>query len=129
MTRALIDSVGRMPRRLKSSKNRQTPTRMPYSCQLQFGTSGSNVTPVGGGMTCRAIGRAISQTSKLTMLQTMMRPLLGSRSGGRSTIAEYGARWFGGFDPAGTIGVVMWDSPSKDRLYTGTVLPGPNLRG
>src|SRR5215467_1361116 len=115
-----------MPRRLNSSKKRQAPTRMPYSCQLQFGTSGRSEMPVGGGITWRAMGREISQTSRLTMLQTMMRPLLGSLSGGRSTIAEYGARWLGGIDPAGTIGAVMWDSPSKDRLYTGTVLPGPN---
>src|SRR6516162_228276 len=107
MTRALIDRVGRMPRRLKSSKNRQTPTRMPYSCQLQLGTSGSSEMPVGGGITCRAMGREISQTSRLTMLQTMIRPLLGSRNGGRSTIAEYGARWLGGADPAGTMGVVI----------------------
>src|SRR5215813_3606839 len=96
-----------MPRRLNSSKNRQTPTRMPYSCQLQLGTSGSSEMPVGGGITCRAMGREMSHTSKLTMLQMITRPLLGSLSGGRSTMAEYGARWLGGFDPVGTMGVVM----------------------
>ena len=52
-----------MPSRANSSKNRQAPTRMPYSCQLQFGTSGSSGTPVGAGSTWRAIGLAMSQTS------------------------------------------------------------------
>ena len=61
--RALAASVGLMPSRLNSSKKRQAPTRMPYSCQLQFGTSGSSTCPVGAGITCRAIGRPMSQTS------------------------------------------------------------------
>src|SRR5207249_11664783 len=62
---------------------------MPYSCQLQFGTSGRSETPVGAGSTCRAIGFAISQTSRLTMVQTTMRLPTGSLSFGRSTMAEY----------------------------------------
>src|SRR5690349_23421083 len=78
--------------RLNRSKKRHTPTRMPYSCQLQFGTSGKCVTPVGGASTWRAIGLPMSQTSRLTMLQNMRRALFGSLSAGRSTMAEKGER-------------------------------------
>ncbi|KAF0118243.1 MAG: hypothetical protein FD152_4712, partial [Xanthobacteraceae bacterium] len=59
---------------------------MPYSCQLQFGTSGSSTWPVGAGMTWRAIGLEMSQTSRLTMVQSTTRALPGSFSGGRSTM-------------------------------------------
>src|SRR5712691_6427169 len=68
---------------------------MPYSCQLQFGTSGKNVVPAGGTSTCRGIGREISHTSMFTIVQTMTRSSLGKRSFGRSTIAEYFARSLG----------------------------------
>src|SRR5579875_176888 len=91
-TRALIATVGRIPSRPNNSKKRHTPTRMPYSCQAQFGTSGSKTCPVGAGRTCRAIGREISQNSRLTIVHTATRAPPGSLSGGRSTIAEYGAR-------------------------------------
>ena len=87
-TLALIDRVGRIASRANSSKKRHTPTRIPYSCHAQFGTSGSNTWPVGAGSTCRAIGRAMSQNSRLTMVQTTSRARLGKTSGGRSTIAE-----------------------------------------
>src|SRR6185437_14088023 len=78
---------------------------MPYSCQLQFGTSGSKGTPVGAGSTCRAIGLEISQTSRLTMVQTIMRAPPGNFSGGRSTMAEYSERSRGSMGPvmAGTL--------------------------
>src|SRR4029077_11600407 len=65
---------------------------MPYSCQLQFGTSGRSGTPVGAGRTCRAIGLEMSQTSRLTMDHTTMRAPPGSLRGGRSTMAEYSQR-------------------------------------
>jgi hypothetical protein len=42
----------------------------------------------GAGITCRAIGREMSHTSRLTIDQTMMRAPPGSWSGGRSTMAE-----------------------------------------
>ena len=77
-----------MPRRSNSAKKRQTPTRMPYSCQDQFGTSGSMVWPVGGGSTWRAIGLPISQTSRFTMGQMTIRAPPGKRRAGRSTMAE-----------------------------------------
>src|SRR5579862_8744111 len=87
---------------------------MPYSCQLQFGTSGSKGTPVGAGSTCRAIGFEISQTSRLTMVQTIMRAPLGSFSGGRSTMAEYSTR------SRGSMGPVMAVTSSSIRKATGS---------
>src|SRR3989304_1609715 len=75
---------------------------MPYSCQLQFGTSGRSGTPVGAGSTCRAIGPAMSHTSRLTIVQTTTRAPPGSWSGGRSTIAEYSTRSRGIIATAGT---------------------------
>src|SRR5262249_47665186 len=91
-TRALMAIVGWIFCRLNRSKNRHTPTRIPYSCQLQLGTSGRCVMPVGGASTCRAIGLPMSQTSRLTMVQNARRAPPGSLSVGRSTIAEYSAR-------------------------------------
>src|SRR5215469_2976893 len=85
-------SVGWIFCRLNKSKNRHTPTRIPYSCQLQLGTSGRCVMPVGGASTCRAIGLPMSQTSRLMMVQNIRRAPPGSLSAGRSTIAEYWAR-------------------------------------
>src|SRR5580692_3687512 len=72
---------------------------MPYSCQLQLGTSGSKGTPVGAGSTWRAIGLEMSQTSRLTMVQTIMRAPPGNFSGGRSTMAEYSVRSRGSMGP------------------------------
>src|SRR3954447_5275240 len=77
-----------MPSRLYRRKKRQTPPRIPYSCHAQFGTSGNSTWPVGAGRTCRAIGREMSQTSRLTIVQTTRRAPPGRRNGGRSTIAE-----------------------------------------
>src|SRR6516162_5906736 len=105
-TRALIDKVGRIPRRLNKSKKRQTPTRIPYSCQVQLGTSGSSGCPVGGGSTCRAIGREIDQYSRLTIVHTTTRAPPGNLSGGRSTIAENVLR-LRGIIPAPGCGVIM----------------------
>src|SRR5262249_35894158 len=85
-------TVGWIFCRLNRSKNRHTPTRIPYSCQLQLGTSGRWLTPLGGASTCRAIGLPMSQTSRLTMVQNTRRAPPGSFSAGRSTIAEYSAR-------------------------------------
>src|SRR6266853_244346 len=94
-TRALIDRLGRIPSFSYSAWKRQKPTRIPYSCQLQFGTSGKNVVPAGGTSTCRGIGREMSHTSMFTIVHTTMRSPLGKRSFGRSTIAEYFARSLG----------------------------------
>src|SRR5271167_2802138 len=91
-TRALIDRVGRIESRANNSKKRHTPTRMPYSCHAQLGTSGSSTWPVGAGSTCRAIGREIDQNSRLTIVHTTIRAWPGNLSGGRSTIAEKALR-------------------------------------
>ena len=90
-----------MPCFLNRSKKRQTPTRMPYSCQVQWGTSGSSGTPVGAGSTWRAIGLPMSQTSRLTIGHTTSRAPPGSFRGGRSTIAEKSQR------SRGIMGLVM----------------------
>src|SRR3954464_2985231 len=68
---------------------------MPYSCQLQLGTSGIITTPVGAGRTWRAIARAMSHTSRFPMVQMAPRAPPGSFSAGRSTIAENSWRWRG----------------------------------
>ena len=67
---------------------RHTPTRMPYSCQLQLGWSGSIGTPWGGGITMRAIGRAMSHTSSASTGQSARRAPPGSLRGLRSMMAE-----------------------------------------
>jgi hypothetical protein len=90
-TRAFSARVGLIFKESYRLLKRQNPTRIPYSCHAQFGTSGSNGTPVGAGITCLAMGLDISQTSKLTILQTMTFAPPGNFSGGRSTIAENGA--------------------------------------
>src|SRR3954471_8000706 len=81
-----------MPSESYSFLKRQKPTRMPYSCHAQLGTSGSKGTPVGAGSTWRAIGRAMSQTSRFTMVQTITLAPPGNFRGGRSTMAENSAR-------------------------------------
>ena len=94
-TRAFKETVGRMPAFSKAARMRQMPTRMPYSCQVQLGTSGTGATPPGGGETMRGMARAMSHSSILTTGQTTMRAPPGSLSGGRSTMAENGRRSFG----------------------------------
>jgi hypothetical protein len=80
---ALIDMVG-VTRAFSSARlSRQNPTRIPYSYQVQFGISGIGVWPIGGCESCRAIGRVISHSSTFTTVQTIMRPLPGSRREGR----------------------------------------------
>src|ERR1700678_953760 len=81
-----------MPSFSNSLKYRQTPTRIPYSCQAQLATSGIIVCPEGAGMAVRGIGREMSHTSRLTIVQIMTLPPLGGFKRGRSTIAEYGLR-------------------------------------
>ena len=44
-----IARVGIILKSLNISFSRQKPTRLPYSCQDQFGTSGNNGCPIGGG--------------------------------------------------------------------------------
>src|SRR3954469_2090513 len=92
MTEPLMASVALISNFFSTSRKRQKPTRMPYSCQAQFGRSGWSGCPKGGGSTVRGIGRAMDHSSTFTMVQTATRAPPGSLSGGRSTIAEYGTR-------------------------------------
>src|SRR3954462_15258176 len=95
MTDPLIASVAFRENFSNAWKKRQTPTRIPYSCQAQLGRSGSSGCPYGGGSTVRGIARSIDHSSTLTMVHTATRAPPGSLSGGRSTMAEYGTRSFG----------------------------------
>src|SRR5208282_1900034 len=52
---------------------RQNPTRLPYSCQAQFGMSGIGAPPAGGVSTVRGIGWVGSHSSTLTINQTANR--------------------------------------------------------
>jgi hypothetical protein len=70
------------------STNRQNPTRLPYSCQAQFGTSGIGAPPAGGVITVRGIGGVASHSSTLIMTHTAMRAPFGSLSGARSATGE-----------------------------------------
>src|SRR5580704_4081896 len=74
---------------------RQNPTRLPYSCQAQFGTSGIGEPPAGGVSTVRGIGCVASHSSTLTMTHTAMRAPFGSLSAARSVIGEYAMRSLG----------------------------------
>ncbi len=67
---------------------RQKPTRLPYSCQAQFGMSGMGDPPAGGVSTVRGMVWSMSHSSTLTITQTAMRAPPGSLSGGRSLIGE-----------------------------------------
>ena len=67
---------------------RQKPTRLPYSCQAQFGMSGIGEPPAGGVSTVRGIGCVGSHSSTLTMTHTAMRAPSGNLSGGRSVMGE-----------------------------------------
>src|SRR5690606_32494326 len=73
-TFAFMDIVGRMPLFSKACSNRQKPTRIPYSCQVQFGISGISADiPPGGGEAWRGIGLSISHSSMLTTGQIIKR--------------------------------------------------------
>jgi len=67
---------------------RQNPTRLPYSCQAQFGMSGIGEPPAGGVKTVRGIVSLMSHSSTLTMTHTASRAPPGRTSGLRSAIAE-----------------------------------------
>src|ERR1700729_231703 len=74
---------------------RQKPTRLPYSCQAQFGTSGIGEPPAGGVNTVRGIGCVASHSSTLTMTHTAMRAPFGNLSGARAVIGEWASRSVG----------------------------------
>src|SRR5882757_9871737 len=74
---------------------RQKPTRLPYSCQAQFGMSGVGEPPAGGVNTVRGIVCLASHSSTLTITQTAMRAPFGNFRGGRVAIGEYEMRSVG----------------------------------
>ena len=78
-TCALIEVVARIFRFTSASSIRQKPTRIPYSCQAQFGTSGTVATPWGAVRYWRAIGFSMSHSSTFTMVHTAIRAPLGRR--------------------------------------------------
>src|SRR3954471_4591697 len=88
MIEPLMAKVAFKPSFSKASKKRQTPTRIPYSCQAQLGRSGSSGCPYGGGSTVRGIARSIDHSSTLTMVHTATRAPPGSLSGGPATDPE-----------------------------------------
>src|SRR5271155_1320082 len=84
-----------MPNLSSASASRQKPTRLPYSCQVQFGMSGVGTPPAGGVFTVRGIGELMSHSSMETSTQTAMRLPSGNASFGRRVIGEYGIRSIG----------------------------------
>src|SRR5208282_6531528 len=65
---------------------------MPYSCQLQFGRSGTMGWPCGGEITMRAIGRSRFHSSSAKTGHSTKRAPPGSLRGGRAWIGEYSNR-------------------------------------
>src|SRR5437763_1906780 len=92
MAPPLIAKAEGRRRRSKMSSILQKPTRFPYSCHAQFGTSGEGEPPAGGVRTVRGIGSLGFHSSTLIMIQTTRRAPPGKVSRGRSFIAEYGIR-------------------------------------
>jgi len=86
--RAQPNTVSGRPRSWKARMMRQKPTRLPYSCHAQLPTSGNRTCPCGGIRRRRGIGRVMSQTSTLTMVQTAMRAPLGKDHRGRPAMGE-----------------------------------------
>src|SRR5262245_11389678 len=85
-------TVGLTPSRAYMARMRQKATRMPYSCQLQLGRSGSCGAPCGGVITMRAIGRDRSQSSRDSTGHTTRRMPFGKRNGGRFSMGENARR-------------------------------------
>src|SRR6478609_8432058 len=89
---------------LKSSytcNNRQKPTRLPYSCQHQFGMSGIGEPPARGVSTVRGIVCVGSQSSTLVTVHTTIRAPFGSLSGWRLGMGEYAMRSVGSIPTGG----------------------------
>src|SRR5262245_66293363 len=91
---------------------RQKPTRLPYSCQAQFGISGDGAPPAGGVNTVRGIGWRMSHSSTLTMHHTTMRAPPGNFGTARPAIGEYAMRSVGSRPTGGRLGVSVISPPS-----------------
>src|SRR6476620_10479836 len=95
MAQPLIASTPGILNSSNTLTKRQKPTRLPYSCQHQFGMSGVGAPPAGGVSTVRGMVSFGSHSSTLTITHTAMRAPPGSFSGGRSVMAEYAMRSVG----------------------------------
>ena len=62
--------------------------KIVLSVECRTPGAGASTCPVGAGRTCRAIGREMSQNSRLTIVHTTRRASRGNFRGGQSTIAE-----------------------------------------
>ena len=65
--------VGVTPYFLNMSRKRQNPTRFPYSCQDQLGTSGKSGCPMGGGRMVQGWALVEPQCSTFIIVQTAIR--------------------------------------------------------
>src|SRR3954466_5424204 len=88
MAQALIANTPGVWNSSNTLSIRQNPTRLPYSCQHQFGISGTGAPPAGGVSTVRGMVSLESHSSTLTITQIAIRAPPGNFSGGRSVIAE-----------------------------------------
>src|SRR5215813_10405986 len=102
--------VARIFRLDSASCSRQKPTRIPYSCHAQLGTSGTVATPCGADRYCRAMGFSMSHSSMLTIVHTAMRAPFGSLNGRRAVMGVYSKRSRGSLTDTDT-------SPEKLSLY------------
>src|ERR1700685_4446008 len=116
-----------MPNLSSVSARRQKPTRLPYSCQVQFGMSGVGTPPAGGVFTVRGIGELMSHSSMATSTQTTMHLPSGNASVGRRVIGEYGIRSIGNM-AAGPLRTCV--DPALRRLVkvAGSMLRQPDCR-
>src|SRR2546427_12020795 len=96
-TWALIAVVTGILRLGNASWIRQNPTRIPYSCHAQFGTSGMTATPCGEDRHCRGMPLSMDHSSTLTMVHTAMRAALGSFPGRRDAVGGDSKRSCGSF--------------------------------
>src|SRR4029453_13333810 len=97
---------------------RQKPTRFPYSCHAQLGTSGIGDPSAGGGNTVRGSCSSGFHSSTLTITHTARRRPPGRRGRGGPTTGEYVKR------SGGSIGVSIsnsgpprWSPMIRDTAY------------
>src|ERR1700742_1434125 len=88
MAEPLIAKAAGRPSWSSTSRMRQKPTRFPYSCHAQLGTSGVGDPPAGGVSTVRGIVSSGFHSSMLTMIHTATRAWFGSASGSRWEMGE-----------------------------------------
>src|SRR5713101_1141732 len=120
MAEPLIARAARTFRRSKTSRNRQKPTRFPYSCHAQLGMSGIGEPPAGGVRTVRGIVSRGFHSSMLIMTQTARRAPPGKASRDRSFIGEYAIR---------SVGSIVIPPTIRGCCLGASLLHGIPLRG